>query len=67
MVSCCRTGFLELDEEIKALARERIAIEPLVAEVTSAITAIYHNNSAAIAANRAEAPHRLSVGRPQPR
>ena len=52
-------GILELDEEINALAKKRTAIEPLVAEVTAAIAAMYHDNSAAIAMSRAETTERL--------
>ena len=52
-------GILELDEEIKTLANKRAAIEPLVAEVTAAISGMYHENSAAIAASRAATTDRL--------
>jgi methyl-accepting chemotaxis protein len=53
-------GILELDGEIKTLAEKRTAIEPVVAQVTAAVAAMYHDNSAAIAQSRLDTTARLA-------
>ena len=45
-------GIGDLDDEIQKLAKKRLAIEPLIADVTDSIAQLYHDSSAAMAASR---------------
>ena len=54
-------GVLELDGETEKLAKKRLAIEPIVADVTSAIAQMYHDTSAEMDESREGTSRRLII------
>jgi methyl-accepting chemotaxis protein len=52
-------GVLELDGEIKKLTKKRLAIEPMIAEITESVTRMYHGTSTAMAESRERTSRRL--------